>query len=74
MVVKSEVTRYQTLNVADALEKLRAMIRRTITPEKVEDPESEELKRKRKIKAARERIYQKRMRSQIKQDRNITLD
>ncbi|KAH0560166.1 peptidyl-tRNA hydrolase ICT1, mitochondrial [Cotesia glomerata] len=74
LVVKSEVTRYQTLNVADALEKLRAMIRRTITPEKVEDPESEELMRKRKIKAARERIYEKRMRSQIKQDRNITLD
>ncbi|XP_008544368.1 peptidyl-tRNA hydrolase ICT1, mitochondrial [Microplitis demolitor] len=74
LVVKSDLTRYQIMNVADALEKLRAMIRRTITPEKVVDPETEELKRKRKIKAARERIYEKRMRSQIKKDRNVTLD
>ncbi|XP_034941593.1 peptidyl-tRNA hydrolase ICT1, mitochondrial [Chelonus insularis] len=73
LVVKSEVTRHQHLNLADALEKLRAMIRKTVASDDVTvSPENEELKRKRQIKAARQRIFEKRMRSEIKQHRRVS--
>lgn len=55
--------------MADALEKLRAMIRSTlVAPPKI-SPESEEKKRKNMLKAARERLHEKRVYSQIKQSR-----
>lgn len=66
------MTRYQHLNLADAIEKLRVMIRKAVPQEHTTSLETEEKIKKREIKATRERIYQKRMRSQIKQDRNIS--
>ena len=75
LIIKSDLTRSQQLNLADALERLRTMIRRAAAPAPVASPETEELIRKRKMKAARERLYQKRERSQIKQGRQIgTID
>lgn len=69
-MVKSELTRYQQLNVADAMEKLRTIIRNAEKPvTKQLSPESLERIRKRQEKAARERLFIKRQRSQVKADR-----
>lgn len=65
----SNLTRSQQLNVADALEKLRTLIRRvSIDPQQL-SKESLELLRKRQLKAARERVLIKRKHSDIKQTR-----
>lgn len=69
-IIKSDVTRYQQLNLADALEKLRTIIRNAEKPLKKEmKPETAEILRQRQIKAARERLFIKRQRSQVKADR-----
>ncbi|XP_011641996.1 peptidyl-tRNA hydrolase ICT1, mitochondrial [Pogonomyrmex barbatus] len=74
LIIKSELTRSQHLNLADALEKLRAMIRATLIEPPTPSPESEERKRKNLLKAARERLHEKRTRSQIKQNRRVPVD
>lgn len=69
MVIKSDLTRSQQLNVADALQKLRQMIRDLIV-EPVEPSElTQEKHRKSQFKAAQERVFVKRARSQVKSDR-----
>lgn len=69
-VVTSDRTRSQNLNVADAMEKLREYIR-AAEPEKVAEltPETLERIRRRREKAARERLQLKRGRASVKGDR-----
>ncbi|XP_063701155.1 large ribosomal subunit protein mL62 [Culicoides brevitarsis] len=72
-VLKSELTRYQALNLADCLEKLRTLIRSAEVPEKKElSPEKKESLQKRQERANRERLLVKRHRSQVKADRQAT--
>ncbi|CAK9833300.1 Peptidyl-tRNA hydrolase ICT1, mitochondrial [Anthophora retusa] len=72
LTIKSELTRSQQLNLADALEKLRTIIREAAEPPAEIPPESEEYKRKLLLKAARKRLFEKRKRSEIKQIRTET--
>ena len=68
LVVKSDLTRSQLLNQADALRKLRDALWDSCLPEKPPiDDETKEKIRKGKIRAARERVKFKRMRSERKQ-------
>merc|ERR1719452_472242 len=69
MVVKSDRTRSQTLNQADALEKLRAAIRFAMEPPKPKFTAEEEKIRKGKLKASRERLHTKRYKSDVKSGR-----
>ena len=58
LVVKSDRTVSRTLNMADALEKLRSNIRMAENPiEESFDLLEEEVKRKAKLKAARESLH-----------------
>ena len=68
--ISSDRTRHQHMNIADALEKLRELIR-SCEPVQVAQPtpETVELHRKRAEKAARERLRQKRDRSSTKSSR-----
>lgn len=59
------------MNLADALERLRVMIRKTLIVSPEPSPESQEKIRKAKIKAARERLFEKRARSMIKHSRRM---
>lgn len=71
--MKSELTRYQHLNLADALERVRNIIRsleQEMIPVEV-DPEKLAIIQRRHEKAARERLFKKRLRSQSKADRLI---
>ncbi len=75
MVVKSDRTRSRQLNQADALQKLRHAIWAAVDDvttylerTQIDDVEAEKL-RKAKLKAVRERVREKRHKSQIKQDR-----
>ncbi|XP_043502337.1 peptidyl-tRNA hydrolase ICT1, mitochondrial [Polistes fuscatus] len=72
LIIKSDLTRSQQLNLADALEKLRTLIWKTVEEPPQMTQETEEIIRKRQLKAARERIFVKRIRSQIKQSRQGT--
>merc|ERR1712226_948044 len=70
LVVKSDRTRSQSLNQADALEKLRTNIREALRPPKPTFTALEEEKiRKGKLKASRERLHTKRERSTTKGSR-----
>ncbi|KAG5305616.1 ICT1 hydrolase, partial [Acromyrmex insinuator] len=69
LIIKSDLTRSQHLNLADALEKLRAMIRVILVVPPQPSPESNEKKRKNLLRAARERLHEKRLHSQIKKNR-----
>lgn len=69
LVIRSDKTRFQQLNLADALERLRTVIRTLIEPPKEVSPESEERLRKRREKNARLRLVEKRERSFTKQQR-----
>uniref|UniRef100_A0A6M2DLI7 Large ribosomal subunit protein mL62 n=1 Tax=Xenopsylla cheopis TaxID=163159 RepID=A0A6M2DLI7_XENCH len=70
LVVRSDITRSQQLNLADALERLRTIIRKAYTPIKADpSPESIEKQRRRNEKAIRERLIIKRHRSMIKEER-----
>lgn len=68
--IKSDLTRSQQMNLADALEKLRSLIRAQELDEPVA-PSEETLEklRRRQEKAVRQRLQLKRSRSQTKQDR-----
>ncbi|OAD61934.1 Peptidyl-tRNA hydrolase ICT1, mitochondrial [Eufriesea mexicana] len=69
LIVKSEITRSQQLNLADALEKLRKLIWDAAKPPKEISPESVEYKRKLALKAARQRLFEKRRLSEKRQSR-----
>ncbi|XP_032676889.1 peptidyl-tRNA hydrolase ICT1, mitochondrial [Odontomachus brunneus] len=69
LIIKSDLTRSQHLNLADALEKLRTMIRSTLVESPKPSPETEEKKRKNLLRAARQRLHEKRAHSLIKQSR-----
>jgi len=70
LFLSSDRTRSQHLNTADALEKLREMIRDCEPAEEVElSLETLEVLRKRKEKAVRERLQEKRIKSAIKSQR-----
>ncbi|XP_037811892.1 peptidyl-tRNA hydrolase ICT1, mitochondrial [Lucilia sericata] len=68
-VIKSDLTRSQQMNLADALEKLRNIIRDHEYEAAPTSEETLEKIRKRQEKAARERLFVKRQRSQVKADR-----
>ncbi|XP_068150972.1 large ribosomal subunit protein mL62 [Drosophila tropicalis] len=68
--IKSDLTRSQQMNLADALEKLRTLIRAQEV-EAAPGPSEETLEklRRRQEKAVRERLQLKRSRAQVKADR-----
>jgi len=68
--IQSDRTRYQHLNTADVLQKLREMIR-SCEPIEVKElsPETTEKLRRRREKAARERLLEKRARASVKSSR-----
>jgi peptidyl-tRNA hydrolase ICT1 len=69
-IIKSDLTRYQQLNLADALEKLRNLIRNAEKPIKAElSPETLERIRKRQELAANQRLVEKRQKSATKEGR-----
>ncbi|MCL4143207.1 UNVERIFIED_CONTAM: hypothetical protein GTU68_048372, partial [Idotea baltica] len=68
-IVKSDRTRSQQLNLADALDKLRHMIFRCIHVIPPPSYKSLEISRRRQEKATRERLRMKREKSLIKRDR-----
>ncbi|CAL7935986.1 unnamed protein product [Xylocopa violacea] len=69
LVIKSEVTRSQHLNLAHALQKLREMIWDAVKPLSEIPIETQEFKRKQYLAAARKRLFEKRKRSEIKKSR-----
>ncbi|KAJ9573879.1 hypothetical protein L9F63_008739 [Diploptera punctata] len=69
LVIRSDKTRFQQMNLADALERLRTLIRMIAIPPKEISPETAEKLRKRREKAARLRLVEKRERSYTKQQR-----
>lgn len=72
-MVKSDLTRYQHLNLADALERVRNIIRsleKELTPKEASPEKLAEIQRRHE-KAARERLFVKRNRSQTKSDRLV---
>ncbi|KAG5675338.1 hypothetical protein PVAND_005248 [Polypedilum vanderplanki] len=70
LIIKSDLTRYQQMNLADALEKLRNLIREAEKPKNVElSPETLEKIRKRQEIAANQRLIQKRQKSATKEGR-----
>ncbi|XP_063825332.1 large ribosomal subunit protein mL62 [Ostrinia nubilalis] len=60
LIVRSDITRSQQLNLADCMQKVRKLIRDAELPEKVASPETEERIRQRHLKAARMRVEVKR--------------
>jgi peptidyl-tRNA hydrolase ICT1 len=66
LIIKSDLTRSQQLNLADALRKLRKMIRDLFIVPKQTSQYIKEKHRQRKIQAAQERVFNKRRRSEIK--------
>lgn len=76
LIIRSEVTRFQQLNLADALEKLRNLIReseKSLKPEMSAD--TLEKIRKRQEMAANQRLMLKRQKSATKESRKApTLD
>lgn len=74
LIIKSELTRSQQLNLADALRKLRETIWEAIKPPPETSPETLELKRKQELKAARKRLFEKRKHSMIKQFKKAPMD
>ncbi|KAL0840825.1 hypothetical protein ABMA28_014633 [Loxostege sticticalis] len=60
LIIRSDTTRSQQLNLADCMQKLRKMIRDAEVTEKLVSPETEEKIRQRHLKAARLRVAVKR--------------
>lgn len=76
-IIKSERTRSQQLNLADALDKLRDMIQSTAQSMATPQVSLETLERRRRLRerAARERLKEKRVNSMTKQARHApTID
>ncbi|XP_044760422.1 peptidyl-tRNA hydrolase ICT1, mitochondrial [Coccinella septempunctata] len=70
LVFRSDLTRYQQMNLADCLAKIRALIRNSLEVQSVPTQETIDRIRKRQEKNNRERLALKRMRSQIKNERS----
>lgn len=70
-IIRSEKTKQQFLNQADAVTRLREIIYKLEQPELSISPETEEKIRKNKEKAARMRLMEKRMRSSVKASRQL---
>ncbi|GBP30772.1 Peptidyl-tRNA hydrolase ICT1, mitochondrial [Eumeta japonica] len=64
LVLRSDVTRFQQLNLADCLQRLRQMIRNAAEPSPTSDPETAEIIRKRHLRAVRQRLLVKREEAQ----------
>lgn len=60
LIIRSDTTRSQQLNLADCMQKLRLMIRAVDVAERPPSPETEEKIRQRHLKAARLRVAVKR--------------
>ncbi|XP_023945853.2 peptidyl-tRNA hydrolase ICT1, mitochondrial [Bicyclus anynana] len=60
LVIRSDATRTQQLNLADCLQKLRNMIRDAAVTKREPSPETEEMIRQRHLKASRLRVAMKR--------------
>ncbi|CAH1274349.1 MRPL58 [Branchiostoma lanceolatum] len=74
LIIKSEVSRFQMRNLADALKKLREMIEEVNKKPKEPSKEDRNLWRLSVENANRERLRQKKMRQQTKRDRAIPVD
>ncbi|XP_045476037.1 peptidyl-tRNA hydrolase ICT1, mitochondrial [Harmonia axyridis] len=70
LIFRSDLTRYQQMNLADCLEKIRTLIRNSTKVEAAPSLETIDRIRIRHEKSNRERLAIKRMRSQIKNDRS----
>lgn len=73
-IIKSERTRSQQLNLADAIDKLRYMIYRAVHTRPPPSYKDLEMQQRRMEKASRERLRLKREQSLIKQNRQIQVD
>lgn len=71
LVFRSDVTRSQQLNLADALEKIRALIRESLYENPEPSAESQERARRRLERANIERIARKRHQSALKAERQL---
>ncbi|KPJ18312.1 Peptidyl-tRNA hydrolase ICT1, mitochondrial [Papilio machaon] len=60
LIIRSDTTRSQQLNLADCLQKLRKLIREAAVTQREPAPETQERIRQRHLKAARLRVAQKR--------------
>lgn len=70
LVFRSDLTRYQHLNLAACLDRVRTVIFRALDDEPVQPkPEFAEKIRRRLERASTERLLVKRQRSQVKRDR-----
>ncbi|KAL4141818.1 hypothetical protein QTP88_004377 [Uroleucon formosanum] len=69
LVIRSEKTRSQQLNLADAIERLRSLIWKAVEPEPKQSEESIEKIRRRMEKANRTRLIEKKMKSLTKNNR-----
>ncbi|GIY55870.1 peptidyl-tRNA hydrolase ICT1, mitochondrial [Caerostris darwini] len=74
MVLRSDKTRLQTLNLADCMDKLRCYIREAEKPPPEILPETLALQKKRQEKAAAERLREKRFSQSIKRMKSEGLD
>ncbi|XP_060863470.1 large ribosomal subunit protein mL62 [Metopolophium dirhodum] len=69
LVIRSEKTRSQQLNLADAIERLRSLVWKAAEPEPKQSEESIEKIRRRIEKANRTRLIEKKMKSLTKSNR-----
>lgn len=74
LILKSDKTRMQTLNLADCMDKLRCYIREAEKPPPEVLPETLEIIKKRIERASAARLRQKRIRSSIKRMKNEDLN
>ncbi|CAL1299418.1 unnamed protein product [Larinioides sclopetarius] len=74
MILRSDKTRLQTLNLADCMDKLRCYIREAEKPPPEVLPETLALQKKRQEKAAAERLREKRHSQSIRRMKNEGLD
>ncbi|KAG8200365.1 hypothetical protein JTE90_028546 [Oedothorax gibbosus] len=74
MILKSDKTRMQTLNLADCMDKLRCYIREAEKPPPEVLPETLALMKKRQEKAAATRLREKRIQSNYRRMKNEGLD
>lgn len=71
LIFRSDLTRSQQLNLADALEKIRALIRDSLYEHPEPSPESQERARRRLERASIERIARKRHQSALKAEKQL---
>ena len=69
LIIKSDLTRSQQLNLADAMQKLRQMIRDLIVVPAEPSELTQAKHRLRQLKSAQERLFIKRKKSDIKRNR-----